>query len=224
MEMRRLLLDNVALLQHLQETSLPGHPPPATPLCLRDIRDPFSWAACFMAFVNANVKSLETRELMAYKKIIISLVQRHAYGGLGWATYDTLIKQQVATGAEAAWSQLNPSLMTATVLGAAGEQSPRPCSHCRALDHNSQEYALVPLGPHQALLAARWSAQFHPYRQQEEVCHHFNCGTCMASTGKFDHIRSLCQKPGHESHKCRLVSTRPAGLEPNLLPAKSSAH
>ena len=221
-EMRELLPDNVSLLQRLQETSLPGHPPPATPSRLRDIRDPLSWAACFMAFVAAKVESPETRELMAYKKIIISLVQRHS--GLGWTTYDTLFRQQVAAGAEAAWSQLNPSLMAATVLGATGEQSPRPCSHCRASDHKSQECALAPLDPNQAPLAARSSARFRPYRQPEEVCRRFNRGTCMASPCKFDHVCSSCQKPGHGSHECRRASSRPTGSEPNPPPAKSSAH
>ena len=50
---------------------------------------------------------------MAYSKIIISLAQKH--GGLGWATYDTMFWQQVVTGAELLWSQLNLSLMVATV-------------------------------------------------------------------------------------------------------------
>ena len=72
-EMRELLLD-VALLKCLQKTSPPGHPPPATLWRLRDIRDPLSWAAYFTAFVAAKLDSPETRELMAYGKIIISLV------------------------------------------------------------------------------------------------------------------------------------------------------
>ena len=221
-EMRELLPDNVALLQRLQETNLPGHPPPATPSRLRDIRDPLSWAGCFMAFVAAKVDSPETRELMAYGKIIISLAQRH--GGLGWATYDTLFRQQVAAGAEAAWSQLNPSLMAATVLGTAGEQSPRPCSHCRSSDHKTQECALAPLDLNQAPAAARSSARFRPYRQQEEVCRRFNRGTCMASPCKFEHICSSCQKAGHGSHECCRMTARPTGTESNPPPAKPSTH
>ena len=79
--MRELLPDNVTLLQRLQETTVPGHPPPANPSRLRDIRHPFAWANCFMAFIAAKVDSGETRELMAYIKIVISLAQTH--GGLG---------------------------------------------------------------------------------------------------------------------------------------------
>ena len=71
--MRELLPDNIALLQRLQET--PGHPPPANPFCLSNICDPLSWAACFTAFVAAEVDNPETRELMVYSKIIISLAQ-----------------------------------------------------------------------------------------------------------------------------------------------------
>ena len=143
--MRELLPDNVALLQRLQETSIPGHPQPANPSRLRDIRDPLSWAACFMAFVAAKTECPETRELMAYGKIVISLAQKH--GGLGWAMYDTLFRQQVAAGADSTWSQLNPSLMAATVLGASNESSPLPCTRCQASDHLTSECALASLDP-----------------------------------------------------------------------------
>ena len=91
MEMRELLPDNVALVQRLQETNLPGHLPPANPSHLKDIRDPLSWASCFMTFVAAKVNCSETRELMAYEKIIVFLAQRH--GGVVWATYDTMFRQ-----------------------------------------------------------------------------------------------------------------------------------
>ena len=90
MEMRELLPDNMALIQHLEETSLPGHPP-ANSSCLRDLSDPISWADCFTAFVTAKVNNTETRKLMAYGKIIISLVQEH--GSLGWAAYDKMFRQ-----------------------------------------------------------------------------------------------------------------------------------
>ena len=143
MEMRELLPDNVALLQRLQETNLPGQLPPANPSRLRDIRDPLYWASCFMAFVAAKVNCTETRELMAYGKIIVSLAQQH--GGVGWATYDTMFRQQAAAGADSRWSLLNPSLMAATVLGAGSEQSPCPCPHCQASDHRPQECTLASL-------------------------------------------------------------------------------
>ena len=71
-EMRELLPDNVALLQRLQETSIPGHPQPANPSCLRDIHDPVLWAACFKAFLAAKTEFPGTQELMAYGKILIS--------------------------------------------------------------------------------------------------------------------------------------------------------
>ena len=175
-----------------------------------------------MAFVAAKVESPETKELMTYEKIIMSLVQRN--GGLGWATYDTLFRQQVAAGAEAAWSQLNLSLMAATVLGATGEQSPPTMLPLPCIRSQIQGMSFVPLDPNQASLAARSSALFHLYRQQEEVCHCFNRGTYMASPCKFEHICSSCQKLGHGSHECRGVPARPAGSESNPPPAKSFAH
>ena len=96
--MRELLPDNVALLQRLQEVNLPGHLPPENLSRPRDIRNPLSWVACFMAFVATKVNRLETRELITYGKIIVSLAQRH--GGVGWATYDTMFRQQAAAGAD----------------------------------------------------------------------------------------------------------------------------
>ena len=60
------------------------------------IQNPLSWAACFIAFVATKVDSAETRELVAYGNVIISLAQKQS-GSLGWATYDAIFQQQVAT-------------------------------------------------------------------------------------------------------------------------------
>ena len=217
--MRELLPDNIGLLQRLQETSLPGHPPPANPSRLRDIREPLSWAACFMAFVAAKVDKQETRKLMAYEKIIISLAQKH--GGLGWATYDTMFRLKAAAGANAKWFQLNPSLMAATVLSAGGEQLPRPCMHCHAADHESHECALTSLDPAQALSGSQSAARFRPYRQHEELCHRFNQGTCSAAPCKLKHSCSSCLKPGQGSHECHWAVSNPTGSDANPPPAKS---
>ena len=198
---------------------MPGHPSPANPSHLRDIRDPLSWAACFMAFVAAKVDNPETRELMAYGKIIISLAQKH--GGLGWATYDTMFRQQAAAGADAKWSQLNPSLMAATVLSTGGEQSPRPCTHCHAADHKSHECALTSLDPTQAPSGSRSAARFRPYQHHEELGRWFNRRTCSAASCKFEHSCSSCLKPGHGSHECRQAVSKPTGSDANPPPAKS---
>ena len=224
-EMRELLADNVALCQQLQETSLPGQPSTGQPPRLKDIRDLLVWASGFMAFVAAKVQCTKTRELMAYGKTVISLAQKH--GGLGWAIYDALFRQQVAAGADYSWSQLNPSLMAATVLGGGGEQSPHPCPHCQASDHNPRNCALAPLNPtrsppKQPPSTVCSAAHFRPYRQQEEVCRRFNRGTCAASACRFMHTCSSCQKPGHGSHECRGASARPAGPENSIPPARPS--
>ena len=131
-ELKELLPDNVALLQRLQETNTSGQAP-GHPSRLRDIRDPLTWVTCFLAFVAAKVENKETRELMAYGQIVLLLARKH--GGLGWTIYDNQFRQMAAAGAGASWTEINPSLMAATVLGAGGDSSGRVCPRCLAVDH-----------------------------------------------------------------------------------------
>ena len=219
-EMKELLPDNVALLRRLKEIGAANHPSPANSARLRDIRILLSWASCFMSFVAAKSDHRETRELMAYGKIIISLAQGH--GGLGWATYDSLFRQQVAAGAEPAWTQLNASLMAATVLGAGNEPQPRPCFRCQATDHSAQECALASIDntppPSRSSWTNRSSARYRPYNQQEEICCRFNRGTCSAASCKYEHRCATCQKAGHGSHECSRRPLKPAMAE-NVQPA-----
>ena len=59
--------------------------------------------------------------------------------------YDRLFRQQVATGAIARWSELNPSLMAAPVLNSGNVNPGRTCSLCLATDHSRAECALSSL-------------------------------------------------------------------------------
>ena len=77
MDMKELLLDNVALLRHLKEVGATTQPLSSNPACLRDICDPLSWATCFTSFVAAKMDDQQTRELMACGKIVIFLAQDH---------------------------------------------------------------------------------------------------------------------------------------------------
>ena len=69
--------DTVALLHHLKEIGSAKHPLSSNTTHLRDIWDPLSWATCFMTFVAGKTNLQESRELIAYGKIIIYLVQGH---------------------------------------------------------------------------------------------------------------------------------------------------
>lgn len=81
---------------------------------LCDIRDPLIWVSCFLFFLTTRVDNKEMRGMMAYSQIVLLLACKHVR--LGWATYDSQFRQQVAASARAPWTKLNPSLMAATVL------------------------------------------------------------------------------------------------------------
>ena len=176
-----------------------------------------------MSFVAAKTDHPETRELMAYGKIIISLAQGH--GGLGWAMYDSLFRQQVAAGAEPAQTQLNASLMAATVLSASNEPHLRPCLRYQATDHSSHECALASidntLPSSRPPLVNRSSATFRPYQQQEEACRRFNRGSCSAASCKYEHRCASCQNLDHGSHECprrasKSLENAPPSAKPRL--------
>ena len=77
----------------------------------------------------------------------------HDNGCLRWATSDTLFRQQVATGAEAAVSQLNPSLTAGTVLGHQASSHPAQTPDAGHLTTIPRSMAFQPRS-HQAVLGA----------------------------------------------------------------------
>ena len=84
----------------------------------------------------AKVEHQETRELAAYGLVILDLARKH--GGQGWLLYDGLFSQQAAAGAMLPWTELNSSLMAATVLSSQGpssRQGGQSCSLCLSSDH-----------------------------------------------------------------------------------------
>ena len=150
--------------------------------------------------------------MLAYGQLVLLLARKH--GGLGWVAYDHQFRQQAATGSTAPWSELNLSLMAATVFTSGNETPTRACSLCFAADHAARECALASLEVNRAPPrppAANWTApRPKPYRAREEVCRRFNRGACTSPSCKFEHICSACQQPGHGSHECRKVSGKGA--------------
>ena len=203
-DLKELLPDNMALLQRLQETSAGSQATAGGPSRMREVRDPLTWAACFMGFVAARADLPGTRDLLAYGQLILQLARQH--GGGGWIAYDNQFRQQAAAGATSPWSELNLSLMAATVFAAGGEAPARVCQLCFAADHTARDCALASLevgrttqGPPSG---ARASPHPRPYRAQDEICRRFNRGTCSASSCRFEHICASCQKPGRGSADC----------------------
>ena len=215
-DLKELLPDNMALLQRLQETSTGPQAASGSSSRMREIRDPLTWAACFMGFVAARADLPGTRDLLAYGQLILQLARQH--GGGGWIAYDSQFRQQAAAGASAPWSELNLSLMAATVFAAGGEAPARACQLCFATDHTARDCALASLEGGRTTQrppsGAQASPRPRPYRARDEICRRFNRGTCSASACRFEHICSACQKPGHGSVDCKKGSSKGTPTEP----------
>lgn len=153
---------------------------------------------------------------MAYGQIILLQARKHE--GLGWTVYDNQFRQQAAAGAGASWTEIDPSLMAATVLGAGGDPSGWVCPRCLVIDHGTRECALASLdanrNPPWTPPPSRQPARgFRPYHLQDDVCCRFNWGTCLAALSRFKHVRSSCHKPGHGSHECHKGGPKATELE-----------
>ena len=107
---------------------------------LRDIPDAEAWASCFLAFLTAKSSCKGTRELAAYG-IILHLARKHR--GSGWLLYDRQFWQQKAAEAGLLWSEINPSLMAATVLSKPGALQPKVSPYCLSADHIKEECTLA---------------------------------------------------------------------------------
>ena len=104
-DFKELLGDNISLLEKLQEVGN-AHMTPLTAIStaskLRSVKDPLSWAYCFLGFIAAKVEVPEARELAAYGQLVIHMARKH--GGRGWLAYDTLFRQQRAAGSLLPWT------------------------------------------------------------------------------------------------------------------------
>ena len=201
-DFKEFLNDNILLLQKLQDIgqanpALSAAQPFLSGSKLRDVPNPLSWASCFLAFLAAKTNCEEARELAAYGMIVLHLARKH--GGSGWLLYDRQFRQQRAAGATMPWTEINPSLMAATVLSNSGGLQPRSCPHCLSPDHSKEECALASLeGPSNS--APVGSRRPWPYKPPDR---RFNKSGCKSAECRYDHICSGCHKPGHPIADCR---------------------
>ena len=236
-DFKELLGDNISLLEKLQEVGN-AHMTPLTAIStaskLRSVKDPLSWAYCFLGFIAAKVEVPQARELAAYGQLVIHMARKH--GGRGWLAYDTLFRQQRAAGSLLPWTDINASLMAATVLGSGGESSTgKVCSLCAGSDHVQSECALNLLHNDQLLPPTSCSSsagsssasssssnlkppnrRYTPYPgasasdKADNRCRRFNRGACSANPCRFEHNCSFCNGP-HMVVSCpRLEQHRPA--------------
>ena len=216
-DLKELLPDNMALVQHLNETAMSSFSVPPTGARMREISNPLTWVYCFLSFIAARTDCKATRDLVAYAQIVIQLARKH--GGSGWLVYDQHFRQQLAGGADLVWNNINNSLMSATVLAPLPDDpsgSGRTvCRLCRGDDHSVHECALYSLqgpSPHSQHMAhpTRFKPRPAPYRGWESVCRNFNKGLCTRepSQCKYDHVCILCNRAGHGAKEC---TDRPSG-------------
>ena len=210
------LADKALLVQRLQELSHTGaHLSPLSQALtsnsrLREISDPLTWASCFLAFMATSLELQEARDLAAYGMIVLQLARKHS--GMGWLLYDRQFRQHRAAGAPMPWTDINPSLLAATVLGQSGDGSGRSCPLCLAADHSKDECALgsgeqPKFGPspppfQHTLPPSRSLQRPAPYTAGDNICRRFNRGWCSRPTCRFEHICSGCSKPGHGEVQC----------------------
>ena len=144
-DFKNFLADNSLLIQQIQELSQArAIPAAAQPLLSSSrMREPLTWASCFLAYMAAKTQHEQTRHLAAYGMIILQPVRKHSRSG--WLLYDRQFHLQQAAGACLPWVEINPSLLAVTVLNQPSERFHHSCHLCLAADHTREDCALASL-------------------------------------------------------------------------------
>ena len=200
-DFKELLNDNIALVSQLRELGAVASSASSRSR-LREVTDPLTWVYCYLSFMAVLSPDARVRDLVAYAQIIVQLARSH--GGSGWLAYDRRFRQQLAAGTPLKWNEINPSLLSATVLGAPPFPSGRSCPLCLSWDHTRTDCALASLSP-QSTDSRRTTGRQRPYWVPREYCRRFNSGSCPNSseTCRFLHACSTCGKSGHPASECK---------------------
>ena len=206
MELRDLLPDNISLLNQLNTVT--PIPTGASRPRLREVTSLASWAYCFLAYVALSTSDPETRDRLAYARLIIRESQRH--GGTRWLDYDRGFRQQIAIDASLPWNTLHPGLHAATVLAKTSQV--QSCSICREPDHLAAHCALAYLQQQTTTQAAFYQDAFRPSKQPRPrprpetlaaICVSWNKGRCAyPGSCSYRHICATCHQ-GHKSWECK---------------------
>lgn len=199
-----MLVDNDSLVQRLHEL---GHSSAqvvaSSTTKMREITDPLSWVFCFLSLLAVKSDHELTKQLAAYAQIVIQLAWKH--GGMGWKSYDSRFRKQMAAGVPLEWTKVEPSIMSTSVLNPVSGEG--LCSLCWEADHKMADCALASLDPSQKGGARpyRPNPRSHPYRSSDregtEVCRKYNGGRCFNASCKYTHSCSRCS-PDHPAVDC----------------------
>ena len=223
-EMRELLTDNISLIQQLEafgtHTSLPTLPGVLRP-SLREVSSLQTWMYCFLAYTAIRAPDQDTRDRLAYARLLIQEAQRH--GSTGWLDYDRVFRQQVAFDDSMRWNTLHPGIQAATLFGRA--QGPGTfCTLCREPDHGKESCALTYFQQPSSLAAPTLVStgpsqrpRGLPRRRSERdhfgtaaICRSWNSGACVfPSNCNYQHVCSIC----YQRHKARDCPAAARGSE-----------
>ena len=211
-EMRDLLVDNIALINQLTSLNSTVSLPLSTVsrTRLREVPNLISWLYCFNVYVAVCKTDPATRNMLAYSRLLIQEALRH--GGSGWMEYDRVFRRQLSINPSMPWNTLEPSLQAATVLGQR-TSSGIFCSICQECYHTANQCALAPL--QQQVRGSDGlsmpSSNCPPRRPKSlaRICVSWNKGRCTVSGCTYRHICAGC----HRNHKARVCPDLPLTSE-----------
>ena len=110
-------MDNMALTERLE--ALPSHTSHFKQPESWEIKSLSTWVSAFATYIAvvAGAHFKRVQDMLAYMWLIIREATK--YGGLGWATYDSLFRSN-RTGSLVSWDELDPSLHILYVVGQRG--------------------------------------------------------------------------------------------------------
>ena len=144
-EMRDLLADNIALLNHLLSLSglVPLPQNTVHRMRLREVSSLTFWLYCFNAYMAVHTTDSLTWQMLGYSRVIIREALQHSASG--WLEYNRVFHRQLSIDPSMSWNNLQPSLLAATVLNQPGPNPPGSfCLLCRECDHTASLCALAP--------------------------------------------------------------------------------
>ena len=203
-EMKELLTDNVSLLNQLEtvQGSPMGYMLGPTRPHLREVSSLSTWCYCFLAYVAMLTSDPQTRDQLAYARLLIKEAQRH--GGAGWLDYDRAFRQQAAGDPSIRWNTLVPGLQASTILGQRSSGQGPFCTLCREADHTRAQCALACLEPSSSGPAQPSPTGQPPApRRRPRFCVSWNRGSCLfPGQCIYRHVCATCQSQNHKAKDC----------------------
>jgi hypothetical protein len=201
-EMKELLVDNIALVSQLEAVQGSAALPMVGPTRprLREVTSLPTWCYCFLGFMAMQTSDPVTRDQLTYARLLIKEAQRH--GGRGWLDYDRAFRQHITADPNLRWNNLNPGLQASTILGQRSGSQGSFCTLCREGDHTRAQCALAFLEPTVQATSTPVNTWRKP-RPSPKVCLSWNRGACLfPGECTYQHECATCQSRNHKARDC----------------------